>query len=390
MSRFNFFTNRPLEKYRKCDSSIILLIILLWGIGIVALYFCSSSYGQRIFGSPFHFVKRQLISSAIGFAGFLFFVILDMNKIRKLLPIMVFTSILLCFLIFVPGLGKTVNGARRWLKVPFLSTFQPSELIKMVMVLYLANFFDKQNRMIKQEDKTVWPAVCFLLIFCGCVLMHKDFSTTCFIFMVGILVFLASGAKILWLFPLLLIVVPLAVLSVTLNEYRLNRIVGYLDQTNYAQDYNYQPMAAKRAIISGGFWGQGFGSGLIKTGHVPEVQSDYIFAGWVEGTGFFGVIIYFILLGCFAWRVMVTVLTTSNRFASLASFGLLTVIVGQSLMNVAVVVGVIPSTGVPLPFFSSGGTSIIITLAMCGFIVNTSRIDKIDEQDMTIGDVIYE
>ncbi len=391
MSRFNFFASRPLEKYRKCDSSIILLILLMWGIGLVALYFCSSSYGLRSrFHDPMHFVKRQFISSMVGFVLFVVIVALDIKTIKKFLPLMVFFALILSFMVFIPGVGLTINGARRWIKIPFHSSFQPSELIKLVMVLYLANFFEKQSLLLKQEDKSVWPAVCSLLVFCGCVLMHKDFSTTCFMFTIGILMFMASGAKILWLIPLLMIVIPLGVLSVTLNEYRLNRIVGFLDQNNYQQDHNYQPLAARRAIINGGLWGQGFGSGLVRTTLIPEVQSDYIFAGWVESTGFMGVLLYFLILGIFTWRVLRVVFTTSDRFASYATFGILALIVGQSLMNVAVVVGVIPTTGIPLPFFSSGGSSIIITLAMCGFIVNASRIDRIGENEVQIGDVIYE
>lgn len=190
--------------------------------------------------------------------------------------------------------------------------------------------------------------------------------------------FLIAGERIMWLIPFLIISIPFGMVMISSKEYRLNRLLGYIDKSGeFDKSINYQFVQAKKAIMSGGFWGQGFGSGLSKITSIPEVQTDYIFAGWVEATGFFGVLVYFILLACFAWRVLKCSLTTSDRFSALAVFGFLLVIVGQSLINVAVVVGVLPTTGIPLPFFSSGGSSIFVTMAMCGFIVCASRLDNI-------------
>jgi len=375
---FNFFTDKPLEKYRKSDSLIIVSMLLLWGLGILALYFCSRNYGIELKQDPLYFVKKQLVCSGIGFIAFIIFVSLSMDMIKKILPIIVIGSIILCLMTLLPKIGVNVNGARRWLSIPGIGTFQPSELIKLSLVLYLANFFDKMGKL-NQNEKNMFPAVVFLIIFFSVIFIQQDFSTGVFVLLLGLAMFIIAGERIRWVWPLMAIFLPIGIVMITSKSYRLNRLIGFVRPSDGDKTYNYQIIQAKKAITSGGFWGQGFGSGLSKINTIPEVQTDYIFAGWVEATGFFGVLIYFVLLGFFSWRVLRCALTTSNRFAALGVFGFLLAIVGQSLMNVAVVVGALPTTGVPLPFFSSGGSSIIVTMAMCGFIVSASRLDKVDD-----------
>ena len=393
MSRFSFFTERPIEKYKKADTALIVMTMLLWGIGIVTLYFCSSRYGQRQFGNPMHFVERQLVSSALGFVALFFCASLRLDAIRKLLPIIVFGTLILCFLTFIPGIGVERNGARRWIKIPYLSTFQPSEAVKFALVLFLANFFDKQERIVLEEEKTVFPAFFGLILFSGIVFAQQDFSTGMFVFLLGLVMFFVSGAKLSWFIPFSCLAVPAACLMILLNPFRVARLLGFIRPESYAQTFNYQTMAAHRAIAAGGFWGQGLGTGLSRINSIPEVQSDYVFAGWVEAMGLFGVVLYLAVLALFAWRSFYCSLTCSDRFGALATFGFAVCVVAQSLANIAVVGGVLPSTGIPLPFFSSGGSSVIFTLAMCGFMINASRLENletIESSEYKIGDVMYE
>lgn len=372
---FTFFTEKPSGRYHKADSSLVVMTLLLWGLGIVTLYFCSAGFGQRVFGDSMHFVVRQLLSSAVGFIALLFFASVKLDAIRKLLPTIVLGSILLCLLVFLPGIGVERNGARRWIRLPFVSTFQPSESIKFAMVLFLANLFDKQSRVLNDEEPTVLPAFVGLVVFTGVIFAQQDFSSGLFVFLVGLVLFFVSGARLSWLFPFAGIGIPLAMLMILLEPFRVNRLIGFFAQDSYQQTFNYQTFAARRAISSGGFWGQGLGTGLVRTGSIPEVQSDYVFAGWVEAMGLVGVVLYLVLLGFFAWRAFHCACRCTDRFGALGTFGFATAIVAQSLMNIAVVGGVIPTTGIPLPFFSSGGSSIISTLAMCGFMINASRLE---------------
>lgn len=377
---FNFYANKPVENYHKIDLWLLGSILLLWGVGIFTLFISSQNYAQRIFNNPMYFVNRQLICSAIGFVFFFAFLFIDMDFIKKTVPIIVIVSLILCLLTFIPGISIEKNGARRWIKMPFNFSFQPSEFVKFSTVLFLANYFEKQSEIENPEDKTVLPAVVVFILLDILVFMQKDFSTGLFIFIVGFLMFFVSGAKLTWFFPLMIIAIPAFILMISLEQYRLDRIAGFFNPDKYSESVNYQIIRAKRAISAGGFWGNGIGSGLTRIDSIPEIQADYVFAGWTEAMGLFGVIIYFLLLGFFAFRGFKTALNCQRRFDSYVVFGFVSIIVLQSLINCAVVCGFIPTTGIPLPFFSLGGSSIIITLAMSGLIVNASRCEEESEK----------
>ena len=376
MNQFTFYANKPSQNYNKVDIWLLGSILLLWGLGIFTLYVCSQNFAIRAFGNPLYFVKRQLLCSAVGFVLFAGLMITDMKYIRKLVSVVVIVSLILCLMTFVPGISIIKNGARRWIRLPGNFTFQPSELVKFAIVLFLANYFDKQDKVLVEEDKTVFPCVIALVLFAGIVFAQKDFSTGVFITLIGILLFFVSGAKLVWIFPFALIAIPAAFLMITLNPYRLQRLIGWISPDEFSSSINYQSLNAKRAISAGGVWGNGIGVGLSKINSIPEVQADYIFAGWAESMGYIGVVLYFVLLVFFAYRGYKTAFKNPDKFSALATFGCVSVIVLQSVVNTMVVCGLLPSTGINLPFFSLGGTSIIMTLAMCGFIVNASRCEK--------------
>ncbi|MCK9169063.1 MAG: putative lipid II flippase FtsW [Treponema sp.] len=387
MDDYRFLADNPVEEYHKSDIGFIACVILLCGLGIFALFFCSQNFAQRMFNSPFYFVKRQLICVAVGLAGFFLFASLRMTVIRKLLPFIVIGTFILCLFTFIPGISIERNGARRWLKMPLAFTLQPSEFVKFAVVLFLANLFDKQDRLSDSEEKSVLPSVIGLSVFSFLVFLQKDFSTCVFIFSIGLIMFFESGAKLTWFPPALLLIIPLCILMVMQEPYRIERIIAFLRPDEGMHTYNYQSIAAKRAISSGGFWGTGIGSGLVWINSIPEVQADYIFAGWTEAMGLFGVIVYLVLLGIFAWRGYRSSFYCMNRFASFVSFGCVTMIIMQSLINCAVVCGALPATGIPLPFFSLGGSSIIVTLMMCGFVVNASRCNTDEDADEFVNDI---
>ena len=375
MGDYRVLPERSVVSYRKSDTSFIISVILMWGIGIFTLFVCSSSYAKAALDDSMYFVKRQLIASGVGFAGLLFFAICPADKQRKILPAMVFLTLVLCIMTFIPGLQYERNGARRWIKMPFF-TFQPSELLKFIIVIFLANYFDKYLRKDDfDEEKNVGPAVVILVLFVSIVFAQKDFSTGLFVLFIGLLMFYIAKVKMLWIIPFCILAVPAIILMILTEQYRVNRIAAFLNPDEYVQSFNFQSIASKKAVITGGFWGQGIGDGLEKLNNIPEVQSDYIFAGWTEAMGFIGVIFYFVLLIFFVSRAIIIALKCPDRFSAFGTFGCTAVIFFQSLMNVSVVCGIVPTTGIPLPFFSNGGSSIIVTLCMCGFIINASRVD---------------
>ena len=336
-----------------------------------------------------YFVKRQLVCSAAGLLLFFFFLVLDMETIKKLVIYMVLFTLILCALTFIKPLSIEKNGARRWIRMPFNFTFQPSELVKFSVILYLASYFDKLNEDVSGE-KDVLPCVGVFLLMVLLVLLQKDFSTSVFIVLCGILLFFVAGVKLRWVWPFLLIAIPVGIIVITSEQYRIERIIGFLKPSEGGQSFNYQANASKAAISAGGVWGVGIGRGLGKLNSIPEVQADYIFAGWTEAMGYAGVIVYLMLLLFFAWRGYKAAFNCPNRFAAYGCFGCVSVIFMQSIVNCMVVCGLLPATGLPLPFFSVGGSSIIITLAMCGFILNSSRCQDKEQNYTQFEDISVE
>ena len=376
MNQYDFYAHKPSVNYHKSDIWFLISVLLLWGLGMFTIFVCSQGYAARFFNNDsFYFVKRQLVCSVAGIILFMAFLLLDMETIKKLVIVMVLVTLVLCLLTFVKPLSIEKNGARRWIRLPLNFTFQPSELVKFALVLYLASYFDKLNEDVTGE-KDVLPCVAVFLLMVLLVLLQKDFSTSVFLTCVGILMFFVAGAKLKWVFPFMIIAIPVVILIVATETYRLERIIGFLKPSENIQGINYQVTASKAAISAGGFWGSGIGRGLSKLNSIPEVQADYIFAGWSEAMGYVGVIAYIMLLLLFAWRGYKAAFSCPYRFAAYGCFGCVSVIVVQSIVNLMVVCGLLPSTGIPLPFFSVGGSSIIVTLGMCGFILNASRCQE--------------
>ncbi|MBQ1870414.1 MAG: cell division protein FtsW, partial [Treponema sp.] len=323
----------------------------------------------------------QLAWSVFGFASMALFAVVPLRFLRKHLGIFVTAIFILCLFALVPFFGYQRNGASRWIRIPYLGRFQPSEFAKFAVVLYLANLFNRYLGQSDVEQKNFLYPLVGLFAFVIVIVLQRDFSTGLFVFMVGCLMFFVSGARMTWFGPLVLLAIPAAILMIVIEPYRLMRIISFLKPDEYMMNEGYQQFASERAIISGGMWGAGLGTGLVNVSRIPEVQSDYIFAGWAAAMGFVGVFAYIALLVFFAWRGFYIALNCPNRFASYGAFGCTAMIVLQSLLNVAVVCGALPTTGIPQPFFSSGGSSLVVTLCMCGFILNASHSEDGDDED---------
>ncbi|MFC2331220.1 MAG: FtsW/RodA/SpoVE family cell cycle protein, partial [Treponema sp.] len=165
MNSYSFYAERSLENYNKSDFTFVVSVILLTGLGLFTLYFCSQNYAERIFHDSFYFIRRQSISALVGLFGFILFASLKISVIRKILPVMVGVTLLLCILTFVPGISIEKNGARRWLRMPFSFTLQPSEFVKFTLVVFLANIFDKLETIENPEERSLFPSVFVMLVF---------------------------------------------------------------------------------------------------------------------------------------------------------------------------------------------------------------------------------
>ncbi|MBQ3024447.1 MAG: putative lipid II flippase FtsW [Spirochaetaceae bacterium] len=363
---------------RGVDTGFVVSVILLLCLGLITLYASSVSYATRAFDDSFYFVKRQLISAGIGLFCLFIFSIIDLDFVRKVLPIIFIGTLVLCAMTFLPFIGVERNGARRWIKLPLLGTFQPSEVAKFSIILFLANFFDKKHDVLKESGFNIGQAVFGLFFTVLLVFLQDDFSTAFFIMIVGLSMFYIAGIKLGWFLGFCVFSLPIVILFIFTESYRVKRLIAFFNPEQYSHGVNYQINASQRAISNGGILGEGFGSGLKKVTGIPEAQADFIFAGWAEAMGFLGVIIFFCLIIYFAFRGYKIAFRCEDKFRSFAAFGIITSIVLQVLLNCGVVCGALPATGIPLPFFSSGGSSLIITLLMCGVVINISKYNNME------------
>lgn len=361
--------NRQVERI---DVPFLLLTLFFCGLGLTTLYSGSSGYGERAFGDSLYFIRRQAVNLAVGLVAMLVFASVSLEWLRDRLPIFVGFSFLLLFFPFFPFIGISKNGASRWFEIGSL-TFQPSELAKMTLVLFLANILAKKHDRLDEPKVSIYPAAFMSSLFLAVIYLQNDFSTTAFILAIVLAMFYLAGIKMRWFVMFLVLTLPLVALMVLTKEYRVERILSFIHPDRDPLGAGYQVNAALDALTGGGFWGRGLGNGVRKISSIPEVQSDFIFAVWAEEMGFLGVLCYFATLIAFAVRGVFISLSSSDRFRTFLGIGATLVIFIQSILNCGVVVRAVPATGIPLPFFSSGGSSLLITLCLCGLIINVSK-----------------
>jgi cell division protein FtsW len=352
------------------------------GVGLVTLYSSSFAFANRFFGNGYYFISRQLRLGVVGIGLFIAAAFVPMNFLRKIIVPLVIGSMALCVLTFVPGIGVTKNGASRWININN-STYQPSELVKLVLPLYLAHIFDKKQDQIVPFARGVLPPAIITAIFFILIYLQNNFSTAFFIAINGLFIFFMAGVKIRYFFGAATILLPISTLLVLRKEHRLRRLISFIRPDWEPLGAGYQVRSSLLTIDSGGIWGKGIGQGTKKIASVPEIQSDFIFASYAEEFGFVGILLFFLMFTVFASRGYRAALRSKDTFRRLLAFGFVTMICSQVLANIAVVSGMLPATGIPLPFFSAGGSSLATTLFMAGLITNVSRYKR--EPEVTFG-----
>nr|WP_318710806.1 putative peptidoglycan glycosyltransferase FtsW [uncultured Treponema sp.] len=375
MSEYVIHADKPVVAYKRSDPLFLISVLMLWGLGIFTILICTQGVGERLFHNRYYFLWRQLACSAVGAVGLVFFAAVPVNALRRFSLTFAATSVVLCLFALLPVIGSAKNGAPRWVSIPHLITFQPSEMVKFAMVLYLSHLFDKHSAEYEENNKEFMVPAIGLIILAGAIFAQRDLSTSVMVFGIGVCMFIVSGSPVRVFVPIMFLLFPFTALVILTQRYRLLRILSFFRPDDYTTTSGYQALASKRAISAGGIWGVGTGSGLDSNLTIPEIQTDYIFAGWATAMGLIGVWGYLLLLGIFVFRGMKIAVSCPNKFAALGAFGCVFTIAVQSMVNLAVVCGVAPTTGIPLPFFSSGGSSLIITLCMCGFVINASHCD---------------
>lgn len=355
----------------KLTFSLVLILLALLAIGLTTLYSASYYVSMRILDTPHGFFYRQMIWVVIGFFFLLGSIFIPLNWLRKILPFLFLIILFLMIITLVSPLGKTLQGARRWLFIGSVS-IQPSELVKVFLVIYLAHFFDKFKDIKKGVSYWLIPLV-VVLGFLFLTVAQNDYSTTIFLTIVVFLILWVADLPYRYIFISLIVAVPLLVLALFAQPYRMRRLFAFLDPYSDLTGSGYQFVMAKKALQNGGFFGLGLGESYQKMGRLPEAYADYIFAIFGEEFGLFGVLGVIFLFSFFAYLGYKTALRQKDKFSFYLAFGLTTLLFLQFLFNISIVVGLMPPTGIPLPFFSSGGSHLVISLVSYGLLINTSR-----------------
>lgn len=352
------------------DARLLRWLTFLWlFIGLVVLFSASYPSGDAEYGDGLYYFKRQIISVML---GLLVFNVVVNFPLRHVLGIANWCVILLLGVIFVtliPGVGTTTNGATRWIALgPF--PLQPSELIKPFLVLQSARIFGTWDRLTWRVRLT------WLFIFC-CVLLgillQPNLSTTALCGMTVWLIALAAGLPFSYLGGTALGGLLLATISISVKEYQRRRVMSFLNPWADPMQDGYQLVQSLLAVGSGGTWGSGFGLSQQKLFYLPIQYTDFIFAVYAEEFGFAGSLLLIVLLMAYATLALMVAMRAKTPIHRLVAIGTMVLMVGQSLLNIGVATGVLPTTGLPLPLFSYGGNSMIASLMAAGLLIRVAR-----------------
>lgn len=360
----------PDVKNWSAEARLLRWMTFLWLlVGLVVLFSASYALADSRFDNGLYYFIRQLIWLWIGLIGFNFLVRLPIEKLLKIAPWMILLVLGLILITLIPGLGTNINGATRWIKIgPIL--LQPSEFMKPFLVLQGAAVFGGWPRL-NVNQRLTWIAI-FGLILAG-ILLQPNLSTTALCGITLWLIALASGLPLSYMTSTALLGLTMAVVSVTFREYQRKRILSFLDPWQDPRGDGYQLVQSLLAIGSGGTTGSGYGLSQQKLFYLPFPDTDFIFAVFGEEFGFIGGILLLIMLFLYATLALIVAVKCRHRIKKLVAIGAMVILIGQSLLNIGVATGSLPTTGLPFPLFSYGGSSSLASLFLAALLIRVAR-----------------
>src|SRR6202165_601467 len=358
---------------RHPDRLLMFTTVLLSGAGLVMVTSASVAFAYTQHQSAFYYAERQLVWMLIGFAGLLLLSRMDYRRLRPLAPAGAVIATLLMLLVLVPHLGVTVNGARRWFDAGPLGTFQPSELGKLAFVFFVAPWVDRNAAHLGDLRKGLAPFAAMLAGVLVLLMLERDLGTSVVIVGIFVSAYWAGGGRIRHM-VLLVAALGFSFIALTLFEpYRFSRLTAFKNPFADPLGAGFQATQSLYGLASGGFFGVGIGHSIEKYGWLPEAHTDFIFAIVGEETGLIGttlVMLGFLFFGLRGYRGG---LRATDRFGVGLAASITTWICFEALLNMATVTNTLPITGVPLPFFSYGGTAVATELAAVGVLLSIAR-----------------
>jgi cell division protein FtsW len=340
----------------------------------VMVYSSSSVVALTTYNDPAFFMKRQIIWAVAGLALMAITMRIDHRLLsdQRIVIALVILSLVLLALTLVPDIGKMINGSRRWLRFGMLS-FQPSELAKFSLVVYMSYYIAKKGARIRDFVNGLVPAYVVCGVFLALVALQPDFGAAMTITGVAGILLFAGGANLAHLGGTALAASPFVYFAVAHSAYRLRRIFSFLDPWEDPQGAGHQIIQSFLAFGSGGIFGRGLGEGRQKLLFLPERHSDFIYAVIGEELGLIGALAVLVLFFIILWRGVRIALSTGDLFSRMLALGITLLICVQGMINMAVVTGLLPTKGIALPLVSYGGSSLVITMAAMGVLLNISK-----------------
>lgn len=373
---------------RNFDYPLFAVYLVLCLFGLVMIYSSSMVWAVHEYNwPPDYFYKKQLKNLAVSIPVFLLAAFFPYQNYKRKKFLMFSIAMMFVLLILVHFVGFSAGGAQSWIQVPGLGSIQPSEFAKLVFIVYFASVFAKKYEAgtLDSINKSILPPVTFLVLAIGLIMMETDIGTSFIIIMTAIAVIAASGIKVKTFSKisgvLMLFMIPVAVVLYFARDFiftasRKGRILSFLNPFDYIQGSGYQIANGYIAIGTGGIKGLGLGNSIQKMGYLPEPQTDVIMAVISEETGVLGTIIVLGGLGFIVMRALFIAMRTKDPQARMLAAGIGSVIGIQTFVNIGGLTGLIPLTGVPLPFISYGGTSMILLSLALGILMNVSMFVK--------------
>lgn len=356
-------------KMGQIDFVLFATIMLLVAIGVVMVYSAGSYYSAFKYNDPEYYLKKQAMWAFVGGIFMVAAIKTDYHIIKKYTGILMLgTIVLLVAVLFCPP----INGSKRWIPLGF-ANFQPSEIAKYIIVLYMAKSLTQKGERVKEFMKGVLPYLMVSALYAGLILLEPNLSIAAVIMIVTVVVLFAVGARFLHLFLIGSSLVGAVVVLIFTATYRMKRLMNFRDPFADSQGDGYQLVQSLLALGSGGVTGAGIGQSRQKCLYIPEPHTDFIFAIIGEELGLIGCTFIILLFIIFIWRGIKTAVTASDMYGTILAIGITAVVGVQAIINIAVVTGSMPVTGVPLPFISYGGSALVFNMLAVGILLNVSR-----------------
>lgn len=346
-------------------------LVLLSG-GVVMVYSASAIMAAERLHDPFHFLKKQLVWAGVGGLALWAALRTDYRRLERLMKPALVLAVVLLLLVLVPPFGQSINGTRRWLRMGPAS-FQPVELAKLALVVYLAGFLARHADRLREFRRGVLPPLLVAGFLAVLVLQQPDLGNCLALIAVTFALLFLAGARLGHLAAIVLSAVPLLVVAVLMAPYRLRRIMSFLDPWEDPRGSGFQIIQSYLALGSGGLTGRGLGESRQKLFYLPESHTDFIFAILGEELGLIGALAVVALFVVLIWRGLRIGLRTPDPFGAYLALGITALIAIQTIVNLGVVTGLLPTKGLPLPFVSFGGSALVITMLSTGVLLNISQ-----------------